>query len=111
MDEHNMRWRRFTDGILADIQRQTPISHGTPTTLFFGGGTPSLAPAWVISEIIQAVSLPIDAEVTLEANPEDITPLHCDNLLNAGVNRLSLGVQTFQEKRKCLADLQHANQL
>lgn len=57
-----------------------------------------MAPAWVISEIIQAVALPASAEVTLEANPEDITAAHCQDLLEAGVTRLSLGVQTFQEK-------------
>jgi oxygen-independent coproporphyrinogen-3 oxidase len=57
-----------------------------------------MAPAWVISEIIQAVALPASAEVTLEANPEDITAAHCQGLLEAGVTRLSLGVQTFQEK-------------
>ena len=69
-------------------------------TLFFGGGTPSLLPPADIARIIAAArelyGLVDDAEVTLEANPESLTMERLRDLRAAGVNRLSLGVQSQQ---------------
>ena len=72
------------------------------TTLYFGGGTPSLLSAQQLQQIFNTLSqnykLTNDLEFTLEANPDDIS----DSLLTAykaiGVNRLSLGIQSFKEK-------------
>ncbi|MEO5799846.1 MAG: radical SAM family heme chaperone HemW [Gemmatimonadales bacterium] len=68
------------------------------TTLYFGGGTPSrLDPAslsQIIVEISSARPLAADAEVTIEANPEDVTPTKATAWALAGVNRVSLGVQS-----------------
>lgn len=67
------------------------------TSLYFGGGTPSLAPLAVIEGVISATAgrwgLADDAEITLEANPADAGRL--PSFAAAGVNRLSLGVQSF----------------
>jgi len=71
------------------------------STLYFGGGTPSLLPAAAIARLIAAVSschgLAADAEVTLEANPGTITLESLQGYLAAGVNRLSLGVQSLDD--------------
>jgi oxygen-independent coproporphyrinogen-3 oxidase len=68
-------------------------------TVYFGGGTPSrLAPA-AVGQMLQAIrrdrALARDAEITLEANPEDVTPEAAASWRAAGVNRVSMGVQSF----------------
>jgi oxygen-independent coproporphyrinogen-3 oxidase len=77
-------------------------SGGEADTLYFGGGTPSLVPAPQIDELIRAIrarySITVDAEVTLEANPRDLDERGFSALLEIGVNRLSLGVQSFDER-------------
>ncbi|MBO54131.1 MAG: coproporphyrinogen III oxidase [Dehalococcoidia bacterium] len=68
-------------------------------TIFFGGGTPSYLPQGSIGEIIESVrsnfSINHEAEITIEANPGDITLDSCTRLLKEGVNRLSIGVQSL----------------
>lgn len=71
------------------------------TSLYFGGGTPSLAPLSVIEGVIDACDrlwgfLP-NAEITLEANPTDAERSHFADFAQAGVNRLSLGVQSLRD--------------
>jgi oxygen-independent coproporphyrinogen-3 oxidase len=71
-------------------------------TLYFGGGTPSLMAPELVGLVIAAArerfSLEPDAEVTLEANPGTLTPRRLDGYLEAGVNRLSLGIQSFEDR-------------
>ena len=68
-------------------------------TIFFGGGTPSLLSATQTSHLLQACrrafALDEDAEITLEANPGTLTPEHLIELRAAGINRLSIGAQSF----------------
>lgn len=77
-------------------------------TVYFGGGTPSLLEGAELIRIMDRVRnlfpLSADAEITLEANPDDITPTRLAYWRCAGVNRLSIGVQSFFE-----ADLQWMN--
>ena len=67
------------------------------TSVFFGGGTPSLAAPHTIAAVLEAAAevahLPAGAEVTLEANPSSADPARLSGFRAAGVNRLSLGVQ------------------
>lgn len=74
---------------------------GFADTIYFGGGTPSLVPPERIGELIRAVrgryDLAPSAEITLEANPKDLDERGFAELLAAGVNRLSLGVQSFDD--------------
>lgn len=68
-------------------------------TLYFGGGTPSLfAPEW-IGEIISAAreAFSLRGEITLEANPNTLSPERIQGYLAAGINRFSIGVQSFQD--------------
>ena len=68
-------------------------------TLFFGGGTPSYLPDGAIGGLLAAVrrafAVAADAEITVEANPGDLTAARCESLLRQGVNRLSIGVQSM----------------
>jgi oxygen-independent coproporphyrinogen-3 oxidase len=71
-------------------------------SLFFGGGTPSLLEPLEIERVVEACrnafALAGDAEVTLEANPETVTPERLAGFRAAGVNRLSYGVQSFRDE-------------
>ena len=74
----------------------------TIETIYFGGGTPSLLTPEELKEILGQVknkfSITKNAELTLEANPDDITPAVLESWQAIGINRLSLGVQSFDEK-------------
>lgn len=69
------------------------------TSIFMGGGTPTLLPAVELRRVFDALrdTMPIasDAEITVEANPETVDEAHFGELLDAGVNRVSIGVQSL----------------
>jgi putative oxygen-independent coproporphyrinogen III oxidase len=64
------------------------------SSVFFGGGTPSRLPADLLASVLDAVPLRPGAEVTVECNPEDVTAERLATYRAAGVNRISLGVQS-----------------
>lgn len=72
-------------------------------TVYFGGGTPSLLAPAVIRQIISALNgsfvISVDAEITMEINPDDVAPGLFKDLAEAGVNRISLGIQSWNNKR------------
>jgi oxygen-independent coproporphyrinogen-3 oxidase len=80
---------------------QEPTQHMSVTTVFFGGGTPSLLPLSQVERIMAALRqrfrLAADAEVSCEANPGTIDCPYLQGLRSLGVNRLSLGVQSFHD--------------
>jgi putative oxygen-independent coproporphyrinogen III oxidase len=65
------------------------------SSVFFGGGTPSLIPGASLVSILAAIARRPDAEVTVECNPETVSPALFDDYLDGGVNRLSFGVQSM----------------
>jgi oxygen-independent coproporphyrinogen III oxidase len=81
--------------------RKDEYSGETIHTIYFGGGTPSLLEVAEISAILNGLkqwyNLDGGAEITLEANPDDIDPVKAEGWKQAGVNRLSIGVQSFFE--------------
>lgn len=84
-------------------------------TIFFGGGTPSLFSGKAIKEILENVHAKIhfdeEIEITLEANPGTVEQQRFNDYFKAGVNRLSIGVQSFQdEKLKVLGRIHSANE-
>ena len=80
-------------------------------TIYLGGGTPSLVPekdlARLIERIRRCFDASDDAEVTLEANPEDVTPARRDAWSAAGVNRVSVGVQSFSDRELAAVGRRH----
>lgn len=90
----------YVDALIDDMRltRERYPDAGDAPTLFFGGGTPSLLTAKQIERIIQAARdlyrLADDAEITIEANPESVDGEYFRDLRAAGVNRLSLGIQS-----------------
>lgn len=87
------------------------LKNETIDTIYFGGGTPSLLSIDEISLIINTINnsfnIATDAEITLEANPDDLTEEKISNLKNyTAINRLSIGIQSFYDD-----DLQYLNRL
>lgn len=88
-------YSRWSSAVLAAWTATQDAFTGQAHSLYFGGGTPSLAPPEIIHRLIGAMPLERDAEVTLEANPGQLDISQLKSLIRAGVNRLSIGVQTF----------------
>lgn len=91
----------YADTVLSEIRLARavlPASTPPVSTVFFGGGTPSLLPAehlgLILREIGTEFGLAPDAEVTTEANPESVAPAYLERLRSAGFTRLSLGMQS-----------------
>lgn len=90
----------YVDALIADLELATPKVWGRKIkSVFFGGGTPSLFSAQSIDRILSHVRmltpLEFDAEITLEANPGTVDTANFLGYMQAGVNRLSLGIQSF----------------
>ncbi len=92
--------RQYLSALIADLEMALPQVWGRPVhTVFFGGGTPSLLSARALDELLSAIRarLPLtpDAEITLEANPGTFEAQKFADFRAAGVNRLSIGIQSF----------------
>ena len=90
----------FLEALVAEIAAWGRALGGPPVnTVFFGGGTPSYLPDGDLGRIMEAVGQAFgirgDAEVTVEANPGDLTPAKAASLLEQGINRVSIGVQSL----------------
>lgn len=79
----------------------------TLNTLYFGGGTPSLIPIELISKVIRKFTISDNTEVTLEVNPDDCSSEYFEQLKKAGINRLSIGSQTFDDEILTLIGRRH----
>lgn len=94
--------RQYVEALIADLQSALPLIWGRPVvSVFFGGGTPSLLSPAAIDELIAAfralAMLAPEAEITLEANPGTVEAGKFAGFRAAGVNRLSLGIQSFND--------------
>ena len=92
--------REYVDALLQDLETDLPLAAGRPLgSIFIGGGTPSLFSAAAIERLLKGIndriSLIDSAEVTLEANPGTFELARFEGYRKAGVNRLSIGVQSF----------------
>jgi putative oxygen-independent coproporphyrinogen III oxidase len=97
--------REYVDAVLEELRSARPADAGPLDSLYLGGGTPSLLPAEALTRLVTSLfdafrSTPSfdDLEVTLEANPEDVTPENAMAWRAAGVNRVSLGGQSFDDR-------------
>ena len=92
----------YIDALLADLQTELPNIWGRPVeTIFFGGGTPSLFQAASIDRLLSGLRsllrLQPEAEITLEANPGTFEIEKFKGFKDAGITRLSIGVQSFND--------------
>lgn len=103
----------YAEGLVREAQLWRSATAGRPvTTVFFGGGTPSLMPLDEMRQMLeglrQTFDIVPDAEVTLEANPGSLDEPYLRGLLDLGFNRLSLGVQSFHDDELRSLDRLHS---
>ncbi len=100
--ERTEQMQVFIEYLLYEIQMRAEIrQYGTIDSIFLGGGTPSLLPAPTITRIIDTLAnkfnIAGDAEITMECNPGTVTLESLRGYKDAGVNRLSFGIQSFHQ--------------
>ncbi|WP_278958973.1 radical SAM family heme chaperone HemW [Aquipseudomonas alcaligenes] len=106
----------YVDALLADLDQDLGHVHGRElTSIFFGGGTPSLFSAKALARLLQGVQQRVpfasDIEITLEANPGTFEQAKFRDYRSLGINRLSIGVQSFQEaKLKALGRIHNGDE-
>ncbi|MBK5277257.1 MAG: radical SAM family heme chaperone HemW [Bacteroidia bacterium] len=91
---------QLCEAIRTELSLQKGYLKGeTIKTIYFGGGTPSLLPQKELEVILNAISKHFNVdespEITLEANPDDLTSQKLKELIQVGINRLSIGIQSF----------------
>ena len=96
--------QRYIKALIADLETELPNIWGRQVhSIFIGGGTPSLLSAAGMDELLCAVrdriNLEPDAEITMEANPGSVETEKFAGFAKAGVNRVSLGIQSFQDEQ------------
>lgn len=97
------RKSEYLDALVREMQlRQHYLKDCTFTTLYFGGGTPTLLSINELDRLMEQLhrhfNISNDAEITIEANPEQLTPTYCKALRALCFNRLSIGIQSVQDK-------------
>ncbi len=100
------------DAIISELtMRKSEFNNEEVKTIYFGGGTPSVLSQKEIDRIITAVyenyKVVENPEITLEANPDDLSAERIENLASSTVNRLSIGIQSFFEKDLKLMNRAH----
>ena len=86
-------YRKYTDYLIREIRMYPKFKYDT---IYFGGGTPSVLPVEMIKEIMEELDWTENAEITLELNPTDMTLEKLKEIKGIGINRLSIGIQSFQ---------------
>ena len=110
IDDMQTEW---LEAALTEINLWAPRLQGRRvSTIFIGGGTPSLLPGDSIARLLDAIGDQIDidkqAEITLEANPESVEPQRLERYRDAGVNRISMGVQSLDPSELVFLDRIHS---
>lgn len=106
----------YVDALLADLDQDLPAVYGRElSSIFFGGGTPSLFSAQALGRLLRGVEARItfahDIEITLEANPGTFEQEKFVAYRALGINRLSIGIQSFQEaKLKALGRIHNGDE-
>src|SRR5688572_31649585 len=91
---------RYTDALLREVEdRHSCLS---VDSIYLGGGTPSRTSIGNLTRLFARIrerfEVPADAEISMEANPEDVTPAALEAWRALGVNRISIGVQSFHDE-------------
>jgi oxygen-independent coproporphyrinogen-3 oxidase len=92
----------FVEALLKETsQRKDYLKNETVTTIYFGGGTPSVFSVEEIGRILTNINnnftISNDCEITIELNPDDVTPLYLRSLRLLNINRISLGIQSWHD--------------
>jgi oxygen-independent coproporphyrinogen-3 oxidase len=95
------------------LMRKEELNNQTIKSIYFGGGTPSVLTSEIIEDLLinmeQNYKLDSEVEITLEANPDDISNEKLDSWKKIGINRLSLGIQSFFDEDLLLMNRAHTS--
>mgnify|MGYP000309545599 CR=1 FL=1 len=101
----------LVNALCKELELRKEELSGTIETIYFGGGTPSLLTSEELQQIFESIKknymVSKNAEITLEANPDDLTPDRIQRLSSSPINRLSIGVQSFFEEDLKLMNRAH----
>ena len=100
------RREEYVEAVLKEIEKRRKEA-GAIRTIYIGGGTPSTLEASHIRRMIEAIGAPDATEVTMELNPGDASAEYLKAIREAGVNRLSIGIQSFQDELLQLIERRH----
>lgn len=108
----NPDWDGFADTIISEIDTWGQrLGRIVVPTIFWGGGTPSLMPVAIFDRVMDAIhknfDVAHDAEITLESNPGTLDTARLRDFVGLGVNRLSVGVQSFDDARLAFLGRRH----
>ena len=99
-------YRKYVDYLIREIRMYPKFKYDT---IYFGGGTPSVLPVGMIKEIMDELNWTGNAEITLELNPTDMTLEKLKEIREIGINRLSIGIQSFQNHVLDFIGRQHSS--
>ena len=88
----------YVDKLIEEIHLRKNSTHQAIQTIYIGGGTPSLLPSPHIERILQSIGIENMQEITMEINPGDANKTYLQALYQAGIQRLSIGIQSFQDE-------------
>lgn len=104
----------FVDALLKEIHQRKSETHQPISSIYFGGGTPSLLSRKelddIFNQIHQDYQIKEDIEITLEANPDDLSLAYLKELQKTKVNRLSIGIQSFNDNDLLSVNRVHSGQ-
>ena len=95
--------RGYTEALLKEMEHtRSRVRYRYADSVYIGGGTPSILSAWDMGKILETLresfNITDDAEITIEANPATLTDEKLERYLRKGANRLSIGVQSFDNR-------------
>ena len=100
-------YRKYVDYLIREFRMYPKFKYDT---IYFGGGTPSVLPVGMIKEIMDELNWTGNAEITLELNPTDMTLEKLKEIREIGINRLSIGIQSFQNHVLKFIGRQHSSE-
>ena len=99
--------KEYFEALLKEIIQRRDEANEPIRTIYIGGGTPSTLDANDIKRILDTIGSEEAEEITMELNPGDATPTYLQALRDAGINRLSIGVQSFQDELLTIIGRRH----
>ncbi|WP_198937093.1 radical SAM family heme chaperone HemW, partial [Helicobacter pylori] len=113
-NKHGLK-EEYTQALCLDLKHALSQTDEPIESIFIGGGTPNTLSVESFERIFESIyrnaRLSLDCEITTEANPELISKAWCQGLKDLGINRLSLGVQSFREDKLLFLERQHSKNI
>ena len=109
--ERIANWEVYIECLINELISRKNEIFGVPSTLYIGGGTPSLIPPEFVEKLVNKINQVFNKsewdEFTIEANPEDINESKLKSWLKSGINRVSMGIQTLEDSELNIIGRRH----